>query len=95
MTQESLPEDVGRQITDMQQRILGAPLEYTREQVATDAAVPLEAARVLWRSMGYADVGEAVAFTGRDKEALHRMLQQPALGGTVDRSAGSGDGSYP
>ncbi len=80
MTQESLPEDVGRQITDMQQRVLGAPLEYTREQVASDAAVPLEAARVLWRSMGYADVGEAVAFTGRDKEALHRMLNMIEVG---------------
>ena len=80
MTQESLPEDVGRQITDMQQRVLGAPLAYTREQVASDAAVPLEAARVLWRSMGYADVGEAVAFPGRDKEARRRMLHRIDVG---------------
>ena len=38
-------------------------MKYTRDEVADDARVPLEAARVLWRSMGYADVGEAVAFT--------------------------------
>lgn len=74
MTQENLPEELSAQITEIQQRILGGPFRYTREQVAADAQVPLEAARVLWRSMGYADVGEAVAFTDQDVAALHRML---------------------
>ncbi len=80
MTQEQLPEDVGKQITEIQQRILGGQLQYTREQVAKDAHVPLEAARVLWRSMGYADVGEAIAFTDGDVEALHRMLRIIQIG---------------
>ncbi len=80
MTQESLPEEVGRKITEVQQRILGDHLQFTREQVASDAHVPLEAARVLWRSMGYADVGEAVAFTQQDVDALHRMLNLIQVG---------------
>ena len=32
-------------------------MKFTREEVARDAGVPLESVRVLWRSMGYADVG--------------------------------------
>lgn len=80
MSQESLPEDVARQITEIQQRILGGPLQFTRDAVAKDAGVPLEAARVLWRSMGYADVGEAIAFTEGDVTALHRMLNLIQIG---------------
>ncbi len=80
MTQENLPEALGVKITEIQERILGGPLTYTRDQVARDAGVPLEAARVLWRSMGYADVGESVAFTAEDVTALHRMLDVIRLG---------------
>jgi adenylate cyclase len=80
VTQENLPEEVSRKITEIQQRILGGHLEFTREQVAKDAHVPLESARVLWRSMGYADVGEAVAFTQGDVDALHRMLNLIQVG---------------
>ena len=61
-------------LAQIQEMLLGGPLRFTREEVARDAHVPLEAARVLWRSMGYADVGQAVAFTDSDVEALHRML---------------------
>jgi len=61
-------------VTRFQERLLGGPIKYTREEVAKDAGVPLESARVLWRSMGYADVGEARAFTDADVAALHRML---------------------
>lgn len=80
MTQENLPAELSAKITEIQQRIMGGPFQYTREQVATDAGVPLEAARVLWRSMGYADVGEAVAFTDEDVAALHRMLALVEVG---------------
>jgi adenylate cyclase len=80
VTQENLPEALSAQITEIQERIIGGPLRYTREQVAHDAGVPLEAARVLWRSMGYADVGESVAFTDQDVSALHRMLDVIELG---------------
>ncbi|MBK6764469.1 MAG: adenylate/guanylate cyclase domain-containing protein [Micrococcales bacterium] len=61
-------------LSAIQERLLGGPFKFTRDEVAADAGVPLESARVLWRSMGYADVGEAVAFTDADVAALHRML---------------------
>jgi adenylate cyclase len=80
VTQDPRPDALSEQITEIQELLLGGPLQYTREQVATDAGVPLEAARVLWRSMGYADVGEAVAFTERDIAALHRMLNLIQVG---------------
>lgn len=80
MTQENLPEALGVKITEIQQRILGAPMAFTREEVAKDVGVPLEAARVLWRSMGYADVGESVAFTEHDVTALRRMLDVIEVG---------------
>lgn len=67
-------------LTRIQQALLGGPFRYTRDEVARDAGVPLEAARVLWRSMGYADVGEAVAFTDEDVAALHRMLHLIEVG---------------
>ncbi len=67
-------------INELQQSLLGGPFKYTRDEVAADAGVPLEAARVLWRSMGYADVGDAVAFTEEDVSALHRMLHLISVG---------------
>jgi adenylate cyclase len=69
-----------RVITGLQESLLGGPFKYTRDEVAADAGVPLEAARVLWRSMGYADVGDAVAFTEEDVGALHRMLHLISVG---------------
>jgi adenylate cyclase len=53
--------------------VLGAPRRYTRDEVAEAAGVPLDDARRLWRAMGLADVGEAVAFTEVDVRAL-RLL---------------------
>lgn len=67
-------------IQRIQEMILGGPLAFTRDEVAADAKVPVEAARVLWRSMGYADVGESVAFTQQDVDALHRMLHLISVG---------------
>lgn len=65
----------------IRESLLGGTLQYTREEVAADAGVPLAMARVLWRSMGYADVGQAVAFTEEDVAALHRMLHLVEVGG--------------
>jgi adenylate cyclase len=70
-----------RTVAALQESLLGGPLKYTREDVARDAGIPLEAVRVLWRAMGYADVGEAVAFTEQDRAALHRMLHLIEVGG--------------
>jgi adenylate cyclase len=76
VTEDGTPAD----IAEIQQRLIGGAMKYTREEVAADAGVPLEAVRVLWRSMGYADVGEAVAFTEEDVAALHRMLHLIEVG---------------
>ena len=62
-------------LTRIQEMILGAPIEYTRDDVAGDAGMSLDATRTLWRAMGYADVGESTAFTEQDIDALHRLLR--------------------
>ncbi len=80
MSEEAGHEQHEPAVTQVQEQLLGGPIAYTREQVAKDAGVPLEAARVLWRSMGYADVGEARAFTDADVAALHRMLHLIEVG---------------
>ncbi len=83
------PGDVGGPPTDrvvdgLVDLVLGAPRRYTREQVAAEAGVPLEEARRLWRAMGFADVGDAVAFTEHDVSAL-RLLASLMDVGLVDR----------
>lgn len=77
---EPAPTARSETIAHLQESLLGGPLKFTRDEVARDAGIPLEAARVLWRSMGYADVGEAVAFTDADVAALHRMLHLIEVG---------------
>lgn len=74
------PQGQPRTLAEIQESLLGSPLRYTREEVSGDAGIPLESARILWRSMGYADVGEAVAFTEEDVTALHRMLHLIEIG---------------
>lgn len=87
MTSENNRDDTGavephhETIARIRESLLGGPLRYTRDEVAADAGVPLEKVRVLWRSMGYPDVGESVAFTGEDVAALHRMLHLIEVGG--------------
>jgi adenylate cyclase len=58
----------------VEERLLGGPRRYRRDDVAAAAGVPVEDARRLWRAVGFADVGdEAVAFTDRDLDALRRV----------------------
>jgi adenylate cyclase len=57
-------------VDDLVDVVLGAPRRLTRDDVAARSGVPLEEARPLWRAMGFADVGDAVAFTDDDVEAL-------------------------
>ncbi|HLT09688.1 MAG TPA: adenylate/guanylate cyclase domain-containing protein [Micromonosporaceae bacterium] len=68
---------------DLERLLLGAPRAYTREQVAKEVGLPVEQARAYWRALGFADVGDAVAFTVWDIEALRGVL---ALvdSGTID-----------
>ena len=56
-----------------------------REEVAHAAGRPLEDARRLWRAMGFADVGDAVAFTDEDVDAL-RLLVTLLDRGVLDRA---------
>jgi adenylate cyclase len=75
--------------------VLGSPRRFTRAEVAQRSGVPLEDARPLWRAMGFADVGEAVAFTDEDVEALtildslvRRGVLEPASAVDVVRALG-------
>ena len=60
----------GRVVDDIVDVVLGSPRRLTREDVARRSGVPLEEARPLWRAMGFADVGDAAAFTDEDVDAL-------------------------
>jgi adenylate cyclase len=66
---------------DLERLLLGAPRAYTREQVAKEVGRTVEEARAYWRALGFADVGDAVAFTIWDIEALRGVL------GLVDAGA--------
>lgn len=66
--------------------LLGGRRKYTRHEVAEKAGVPLERATELWRSLGFASVGDdEVVFTDNDIEAL-RMVQELADLGLYDLS---------
>lgn len=58
------------------EQILGAPLEFTSNEVAELAGVSEETTRTLWRAMGFADVGGSRAFTKLDVEALRSLTAQ-------------------
>lgn len=75
------PEDV---VDGLVERVLGSPRTLRHEQVAEGSGVPVVEARRLWRAMGFADVGDAVAFTEGDLDALRR-LDGLVTGGLLDR----------
>ncbi|MDQ1697224.1 MAG: adenylate cyclase [Frankiaceae bacterium] len=55
----------------LERELLGGTRRYTRREVAERAGVSVEQARLLWRALGFADVGDDnPAFTDRDIEAL-------------------------
>ena len=58
----------------LEETLLGDPPRYTRRDVAERAGVPLERADELWRSLGFASVGdEERVFGGADVEALRNI----------------------
>ncbi len=64
------------------ERVLGAPRELTRDEVAEGAGLSVDEARMYWRAMGFADVGTAPAFTEEDLRALRnikRLVQSGVL----------------
>ncbi len=64
--------DPGAAVTadDLVDLVLGAPRRYTREEATAAVGLPVEDVRPLWRGMGFADVGEARAFTDNDVAGL-------------------------
>lgn len=73
MTRPDRPEVSAEEVED---RLLGGPRRYRRDEVAEAAGVPVEYARRLWRAVGFPDVGDvAVAFTDDDLAALRRLLR--------------------
>lgn len=75
------PEDVVDSLVEL---VLGSPRTLRRDEVADAAGVPMAEAKRLWRAMGFADVGDTVAFTEGDAEALRR-LDTLVTGGLLDR----------
>ncbi|MGW5051985.1 adenylate/guanylate cyclase domain-containing protein [Actinokineospora sp. NPDC004072] len=67
----------------LEELLLGGERKYTREQVCAKAGVPQERATALWRSLGFATVGEdEVIFTDADADALratHDLMYQGLL----------------
>lgn len=56
--------------------LLGGPRKYTRTQLEERSGMDAELARQLWRSMGFAEVGdEAVVFTDADLAELERVIE--------------------
>ncbi|GAB3908197.1 adenylate/guanylate cyclase domain-containing protein [Kibdelosporangium lantanae] len=61
--------------------LLGGRRRYTRVQVAELAGMPLERATDLWRSLGFASVGDdEVVFTENDVNALRMVKELTDLG---------------
>lgn len=58
----------------LEEVVLGAPRRYTRIELSETAGLDLDEARRLWRSLGFAEVGDAdVLFTDRDLAAVRLM----------------------
>ena len=77
----------GRRTPDeLVELVLGAPRAFTREDVADAAGTDVEAARALWRGMGFPDVGEVRAFTSQDVEGLRTVVDLVSEG-VLDEAA--------
>ena len=70
----------------LERELLGGDRRYTRIEVAEQAGVPVEQARILWRALGFTDVGDDnVAFTEQDVQAL-RAVDGLVRRGVIDAS---------
>jgi adenylate cyclase len=69
---------------EIEERLLGGPRLYRRDEAAALSGLSVEYARRLWRAVGFPDVGdEAVAFTDGDLTAISR-LRRLVDAGVVD-----------
>jgi adenylate cyclase len=70
----------------LERELLGGDRRYTRIEVAEQAGVPVAQAQILWRALGFADVGDDnVAFTDQDVQAL-RAVDGLVRRGVIDAS---------
>jgi adenylate cyclase len=72
----------------IEERLLGGPRRYRRDEIAEKAGLSVEYARRLWRAVGFADVGdEPVAFTDGDLAAIDRLKHLVEIGVLDDELA--------
>ncbi len=72
----------------IEERLLGGPRRYRRDEVAARAGLSVDYARRLWRAVGFADVGdEPVAFTDGDLGAIDRLQHLIEVGVLDDELA--------
>ena len=65
----------------IEERLLGGPRRYRRDEIAGKAGLTVEEARRLWRAVGFADVGDGpVAFTDGDLAAIDRLQHLVRVG---------------
>ena len=82
---EEADEPVRRdsQYRRVEELIMGGPRRYTRAQLVAESGMDRELAVRLWRSLGFAEVGDdEVVFTSSDRAAL-RQLEQLRKAGLV------------
>jgi adenylate cyclase len=65
---------LARTLARMADIVLGDPVELTRGEVAGRAGLTVDEARPYWRAMGFADVGDRVAFTRTDLQSLQTLV---------------------
>lgn len=58
---------------DLETLLLGGVPHMTAYEVSKTSGIPYDEARRYWRAMGFADVGQARAFTDADVDALMRL----------------------
>ncbi|MGH3472833.1 MAG: adenylate/guanylate cyclase domain-containing protein [Nocardioidaceae bacterium] len=68
---------------DLEREILGEVPELTSTEVVEAAGGSLQDARRLWRALGFADAGEAAAFTHADRDAMATLVRLVSSG-TLD-----------
>jgi adenylate cyclase len=65
---------------ELEQAILGNTPEFTADEVAQAAGVPLADARRLWRALGFPDAEGSAAFTSDDVVALGMLGRAREIG---------------
>lgn len=73
--------DVARLFARVEQTVLGGPRKYTPAEVAEQSGASREETRALWRSLGFAAVGdEDAVYTDGDIEAVRTVARLRGLG---------------